>query len=179
MLYKQGTQRIEIFVRKDISGEPKGAKTKEPEDNGAESGNVAKNKMSDARKKRIIVTNTTHALATAKQVSGLAIEYYVSGIGTRNGDQSMQDQVNRFVETIEDPLNLASNVARGGVFGAWGGPIGIAVGMTTAAVSSGASLLSKYGGREREYNYKIFKENNAIEYNRSRAGINIINGRLR
>lgn len=179
MLYKQGTQRIEIYVRKDISGEIQGNQTKDIEDSGAESGRDNRATISDARKKRIIVTNATHAFSTFKQVAGLALEFYVSGLGARNGDQAMQDQVNRDVERFEDTANFASNVARGAVFGKWGGAVGIAVGMATAAAASGASLLSKYGTREREYNYKVFKENNAIEYNRARAGINLTNGRLR
>ena len=46
-------------------------------------------------------------------------------------------------------------------------------------VTSGVSLAVKYAGREREFNYKVFKENNAIEYQRARASINMTTGRLR
>lgn len=176
MLYQQGAQRIEVIVRKDMGGSEI---TKEHTDTTDTASPNKKSGISDARKKRILITNTTHALSATKQIAGLGIEYYISGIGVRNGDQAMQDQVNRTIERIEDPLNLASNVVRGAVFGAWGGPIGVAVGITTAALTSGASLLVKYGGRERDYNYKVFKESNAIEYNRTRAGINILTGRLR
>ena len=175
MLYQQGTQRIEVIVRKeDLS---QGAGEKDTADDTTDDGKDKK-KIS-ARTKRIVVTNLTHALSTAKQVTGLGVEYYISGIGVRNGDQSMQSQIDRTIEKVEDVTNLASNVARGAVFGAWGGPVGIAVGITTAAAASSMSLAVKYAGRQRDYDYKIFKENNAIEYNRSRAGINILTGRLR
>lgn len=178
MLYKQGTQRIEVIVKKDSVGS--GAREKEMANTGTGgTSSTGKSGMSAARKKRIIVTNTTHALSTTKQITQLGMQYYVSGIGVRNGDQAMQDQVSRTIERITDVSNLASNVARGAVFGAWGGPIGIAVGSLAAAATSAASLGVKYGTRTREYNYKVFKENNAIEYNRARAGINILTGRLR
>ena len=179
MLYQKGTQRIEVIIRKDMADS--GAQIKDADDSITDENIDSKGKKSASkrRRKRIIVTNVTHSLATIRQITGLSIQYYISGIGVRNGDQAMQDQVNRTVEKVTDVTNLASNVARGAVFGAWGGFIGVAVGMTTAAAASGASLAVKYAGREREYDYKVFKENNAIEYNRTRAGINILNGRLR
>ena len=67
----------------------------------------------------------------------------------------------------------------GGVYGAWGGPIGSAIGAGLGAIQSGLSLAVKYAGREREFSYKVFKENNAIEYRRARASINLTTGRLR
>jgi hypothetical protein len=177
MLYQKGTQRIEVIVRKDAT--ESGAMEKEVSDQKQSVGSNGKKSASDRRRKRIIVTNTTHALSAIKQISSLSLQYYVSGIGIRSGDQAMQDQVGRTLEKITDTTNVASNVARGMVFGAWGGIVGIAVGALTAAATSAASLGVKYGGRGREYNFKIFKENNAIEYNRARSGTNIFNGRLR
>ena len=67
----------------------------------------------------------------------------------------------------------------GAVYGAWGGPIGAVLGATFGAISSATSIGVKYAGREREFNYKVFKENNAIEYQRARASINMTTGRLR
>lgn len=181
MLYQQGTQRIEIIVRKDSSGGQDGAKETETE-NVSSSGTQNTTPTSGgltARQKRIIKTNTTHALAVSKQVVDLGIEYYVSGIGQRNGDQALQDQINRKVETVKDVTNLASSVAMGALYGSWGGPVGAVLGATFGAISTGVSTAVKYASRERDFNYKVFKENNAIEYQRSRAGINLTTGRLR
>lgn len=181
MLYQQGTQRIEIIVRKDSGGGQDGAKEVETE-NVSSSGTQNITPTSGgltARQKRIIKTNTTHALAVTKQVIDLGIEYYVSGIGQRNGDQALQDQINRKVETVKDVTNLASSVAMGALYGSWGGPVGAVLGATFGAISTGVSTAVKYASRERDFNYKVFKENNAIEYQRSRAGINLTTGRLR
>ena len=181
MLYQQGTQRIEIIVRKDGGGGQDGAKETETE-NVSSSGTQNTTPTSGgltARQKRIIKTNTTHALAVSKQVIDLGIEYYVSGIGQRNGDQALQDQINRKVETVKDVTNLASSVAIGALYGSWGGPVGAVLGATFGAISTGVSTAVKYASRERDFNYKVFKENNAIEYQRSRAGINLTTGRLR
>jgi hypothetical protein len=183
MLYQQGTQKIEIIVRKDGGGVAEtNARETPAEDVGGREvtwrtsvfGSENPNRI-----KRVIKTNTTHALAISKQVIDLGIEYYIGGIGMRNGDQSLQEQVSRQFEIVKDVTGFASSVAMGALYGSWGGPIGAALGATFGAISSAVSTGVKYAGREREFNYKVFKENNAIEYQRARASINMTNGRLR
>ena len=61
----------------------------------------------------------------------------------------------------------------------WAGPVGMIIGGSLGAISSGASIGAKYASRRRDFSYKIFKENNAIEYQRARASINYTTGRLR
>ena len=80
---------------------------------------------------------------------------------------------------MKDVTNIASSVGMGALYGSWGGPIGAVLGAAFGAVSSGVSTAVKYAGREREFNYKQFKENNAIEYQRARASISLTTGRLR
>lgn len=185
MLYQSG-DRIEVIVRKqggdntppDVAeAETEKATTSSSDDvevgADTDSGGMSK------RKKRIIKTNLTHALAITKQIADLGIEYYIGGIGYNNGDQAMQQQVSRNMEIMKDVTNVASSISMGALYGSWGGPIGAVLGATFGAVSTGVSLAVKYGGREREYNYKVFKENNAIEYSRARANINLTTGRLR
>lgn len=182
MLYQQGTQRIEIIVRKEGGGGDAGAK-ETPADNAGGKETTWRTSVfgseNPRRIRRVIITNTTHAVAVSKQVIDLGLEYWVSGLGYKNGDQALQDATSRKVEKVKDVANVASSVAMGAVYGAWGGPIGMALGALFAGVSTGVSTAAKYAGREREYDYKIFKEQNAIEYNRARAGINLTNGRLR
>ena len=180
MFYQKGTQRIEIIVRKDSSGQDGAKETDSENVSSSETQHTTKTSGGPtARQKRIIKTNTTHALAVTKQVIDLGIEYYVSGIGQRNGDQALQDQINRKVEIVKDTTNIASSIAMGAVYGSWGGPVGAVLGATFGAISTGVSTAVKYANRERDFNYKVFKENNAIEYQRSRAGINLTTGRLR
>ena len=178
MLYKQGTQRIEVIVRKeDIS--INGTNTKDVQETSNDVASSSAKKTTSNRTKRIVVTNLTHIMASAKLTISRAINYIVGGIGYSNGDQAMQDRIQRQVELVEDATNVATDIARGAVFGSWGGAFGVAVGMGTAALNTGGAILVKYRNRERDYNYKVFKENNAIEYSRTRAGINITSGRLR
>ncbi|MBR4002966.1 MAG: hypothetical protein IKI95_02715 [Clostridia bacterium] len=183
MLYQQGTQRIEIIVRKEGGGgSSAGVKETPTEDVGGKQTTWRTSVFGSENPKRIrrvIKTNTTHAVAVSKQVLDLGIEYWVSGLGYKNGDQALQDMTARKVERVKDVANVASSIAMGAVYGSWGGPIGSVLGMAFGAISTGVSTASKYAGRERDYNYKIFKEQNAIEYNRARAGINLTNGRLR
>lgn len=184
MLYQQGTQRIEIIVRKESSGTDTNAREKDVDNVGGGNGETTWRTSvfgseNPQRIKRVIKTNTTHALAITKQIVDLGIEYYISGLGMKYGDQAYQENVERRVEILKDVTNVASSIGMGALYGSWGGPIGAVLGATFGAVSSGVSLAVKYAGREREFNYKTFKENNAIEYQRARASINMTTGRLR
>ena len=181
MLYQQGTQRIEIIVRKDSSGGQDGAKETETENvssSGTQNTTLTSGGLT-ARQKRIIKTNTTHALAVSKQVIDLGIEYVIGGLGQKYGDQALQENVERNVEMVKDVTNIASSIAMGALYGSWGGPVGAVLGATFGAISTGVSTAVKYANRERDFNYKVFKENNAIEYQRARASISLTTGRLR
>lgn len=181
MVYQQGTKRIEIIVRKDSGGGQDGAKETETENvssNGTQN-ETQKSGGLTARQKRMIKTNATHALAVTKQVADLGLEYVVSGISQRYGDQALQENVERNVEIVKDVTGFASSVAMGALYGSWGGPVGAGLGATFGALSTGVSTAVKYANRARDFNYKVFKENNAIEYQRARASISLTTGRLR
>ena len=184
MRYQQGTQRIEIIVRKEGGAGETG--NNEIASNEAGSQNTrggAWQKLTGSakvqRQRRVLITNATHMVAVSKRVLEQTIQYKIAGYGMRYGDDSLQEQVERHMEVVTDVSGFASAVTMGAVFGAWGGPLGMAVGAVLGGVSSGVSTGLKYLGRERELNYKQFKENNSIEYRRARANINMTTGRLR
>lgn len=183
MLYQQGTQRIEVIVRKEGGGSADvGAKETDGEDVGGKETTWRTSVFGSEdpkRIKRVIKTNTTHALAVSKQVIDLGIEYWVGGLGMKYGDQAYQENVQRQFEIVKDVGGVASSTAMGAVYGAWGGPIGAILGAVFGLVSSSVSTAVKYSAREREFNFKTFKENTSIEYQRARASINLTTGRLR
>lgn len=188
MLYQQN-QRIEVVVRKDDGGASlQGANEILPEKNAGGGGGEGQRggwiaaltgSTSIKRQNRVFKTNATHALAVSKQILLLQRNYAIGAIGYRNGDQALQDAVQRQVEIVEDIGNVASSVSMGALYGSWGGPLGTVLGLGFAAVGTGASLAVKYGQREREYNVKLFKEYNGISYMRARSQINLTTGRLR
>jgi hypothetical protein len=96
-----------------------------------------------------------------------------------NGDDAFQDNIQRKLEVLSDYSGILAAGAMGALYGSWGGPLGTVVGGALGVISTSASMAFKYKGREREYNYKVMKEQNAINYNISRAQINWTNGRLR
>ena len=177
MLYQKGTQRIEVIVRKEGGGVT-GGKTIDPDevenptdtDAGTTEGSTSS---------RFLRTNITHGFATARQVGLLGVNYFIQGIGNYTGDQAHQQLVEREVEIYQDVTGFASSVAMGALYGSAGRLPGAVLGALFAAAGSGASLGFKYASREREFNYKVFKENNAIEYQRARASISLTAGRLR
>ena len=181
MLFQQGTQRIEIIVRKDSGGQQNANEVGAEEVGGKEKtwrtsvfGTESKRRIN-----RIVKTNATHAFAVMKQGASIVANYVISGIGYRTGDQAYQESWNREIEKLKDVGGFASSVAMGATYGAWGGPIGAVMGATLGGIQSGVSLLTKYAGRERELSIKQFKEMNSIQYQRARANINLTTGRLR
>lgn len=181
MLYQQGTQRIEIIVRKDSGTGQDGAKETDTENVSSSStqNEISSNGGLTARERRIAKNMTMQALSATKNTSTSILNYIISGMGQRNGDETLQNQIERNVEIVQDITGTAYSVAMGAFAGSWAGPIGVVVGGLTAALSSATSIGTKYARRERDYSYNIFKENNAIEYQRAIAGINLTNGRLR
>ena len=181
MLYQKGTERIEVIVRKEGGGV---AGINENDVENVTSSSITNSgkkglKMDDIRRKRFIKTNTSHAFSAFKQAADLGINYYIGGVGQRNGDQAYQDTWQRNMEKVQDVTNIASSVAIGITYGSWGGPVGAAFGAAFGLITSGTSTIVKYAKRQRDFDYKVFKENNAIEYNKTRAGINLTTGRLR
>lgn len=184
MFYQQGTQRIEVIVRKEGGVATETAAKETPTDEiGGDKETTWRTKLygtnNPSRRARILKTNATHSLAVLKQGLDLTLEYWVGGLGNKYGDQAYQENVQRRVEIVKDATNVASSVAMGALYGAWGGPIGAGLGFLFGALSTGVSTAVKYGNREREFNYKVFKEENAIEYQRARASISKTTGRLR
>ena len=177
MLYQKGTQRIEVIVRKEGGGVT-GGRTIDPDevenptdtDTGTTTGSTSS---------RFLRTNITHGFATARQVGLLGVNYWIQGRGNYTGDQAYQQLVEREVEIYQDVTGFASSVAMGALYGSAGQLPGAVLGALFAAAGSGASLGFKYASRERDFNYKVFKENNAIEYQRARASISLTAGRLR
>lgn len=183
MAYHQSGGRIEIVIRKDNGLSTAGANEIETtgvsaEDMATTADTTAGGRGRNYKQTRALIL-ATHTTAVAHQVFDLTMEYVHSGIGVRNGDQAMQQQVQRKVEKFQDYSNLATSIAMGMAYGVHGGPMGIVVGGVLGLVRSGYSTAMKYATRQREFDFKIFKENNAIEYSRARAGVNWTSGRLR
>lgn len=183
MLYQQGTQRIEIIVRKDAGASSKGANEKDAdqvaENQTSSTSSARQSSSSYAQSKQFLRVNITHGVAVAKQLINTSVNYAIQGIGNKYGDQALQENVARQFEVVEDVTNFASSVAMGVTYGSAGGPVGMALGAVFGLASATISTVFKYEGRQREFNYKVFKENNAIEYQRARASISLTTGRLR
>lgn len=176
----QGSQRIEIIVRKDGGGGEKNNRETSTDSVGGknETGTTPSGLMGK-NPRRTMLVNATHLFAVSKQVGNSIINYWNGGLGYESGDEAYQDRVKRQIEIVQDYGNIATSTAMGAVYGAAGGPFGIIAGVTLGFVSSAVSNIFKYKSRQRDYDFKLFKENNAIEYQRARAKINLTTGRLR
>ena len=166
---QKGTERIEIIVKKSVDGGQAGAKEKDTDNPNDEENKEDKDATTSKHVKR---TRITHALGLARQGLHAYIGYEVAGMGYTHGDANLQQRTERLVEMVSDGSSLIMSTAMGGITM---GPVGALMGFA----QSGIQLATKYATRQRDYDYTIFKQNNAIEYKRARAQINLTTGRLR
>lgn len=186
-LFTQGTDRIEVIVRKESDGEStRGANEKDPENagNNAEAEEQSETGVSAVAKsntKSLLKVNLTKAYAASSTIARQAFNYYVSGIALETGDSAVQEATQRNLEQLEDGLNMAQSTGMGALYGSMGGGgwIGAVIGAVLGLGTSISSTVMKYKGKAREYNAKMFKERNSIEYQRARAQISFTTGRLR
>lgn len=178
--FNQQTQRIEVIVRRAGGGtgeieQPAGAGTTENPEAAASA------PKSTEKKGRWSKNALTHYGNMVRQTGTRVLKYYlISGVKYKTGDAALQDMVDRQVEVATDYTNLAAQTFYGGFYGArFGGLIGAGVGATFSFTSAMSNLLLERGEAERDYNMKLFKEENGIAYRRARAGINLTTGRLR
>lgn len=184
MLVQKGTQRIEVIIKKEGGSPSSMPKEKDPQETGRDQVKSTSflSRWNDPKsnfRERFIRVNATHIYAVSRQVLNLGINYAIQGLGYQYGDQALQDNIQSQFERMQDITGLASSVGMGITYGASGGIPGMIIGGVLGAVSGTASLVTKQATRRRDYDYKVFKENNAIQYQRARASINLTTGRLR
>lgn len=185
MAFMQGVQRIEVIVRKeDTGGATAGANEESAESVGSSgsgsgassTGTAASYGTHSKVNARITATKTLSAFIA---MGRLGLNYVVGGTAYRNGDTAMQEAAQRNLEMVEEGAGLLLSIGIGATYGARGGVGGMAIGAALAAMTTASSLFFKYRGKERDYNIKMFKEENAIEYKRARANLSLTTGRLR
>lgn len=186
-LMSNAATRVEIVVTKGMGGGGESvalASDKSPVE-AAKERKTAKQKEDErqarvkARANRLLMR---HMIGGAIQITSQTTNYLVSGIGASSGDSAYQDYMQREVEKVMDITGIVSSGAMSfgsGLAISGGNVVFAAANMAVTSMSTLTSKYFKYMARYREYNYKTFKENNAIEYNRSRANINLTTGRLR
>lgn len=180
MIYQQGKQTLTVIVRGEgitsTESVEKGVDKSPKETQDEEQQATSKSKK---RSKRIAMITATHAIAGSVALGQATVNYAIGDIAGTTGDKNYQDLVRRNLETYRDVGNVATATLMSAYYGSRGGVVAgvvtTAIGFTTAMVSK----ANKYLAREREYKIETFKMDNEINYARSRANINLTNGRLR
>lgn len=80
-------------------------------------------------------------------------------------------------QDIANPLISITNATLSG--GMIMGPIGALTGLITSATTSIVSLANKYEGRNVDNAINIWKQNQSVNYNKARAGVDLTDGRSR
>ena len=181
-LFKQG-QKIEVIVRKeDSNAATAGANDESAEKSGTgaeQAGQDGAGTTTEGRSKVNKRITATKVLAAGIAAGRLYVNYIAGGVAYRNGDDAEQEAVQRNFEMAEEAIGLAASVGIGATYGIRGGAPGAVIGAVLALATTATSLGFKYAGKYREYNAKVFKEENGIEYLRARSQVSLTTGRLR
>ena len=175
----QGTQRIEVIVKKQGGGSSASGNKQKDTETAQTTENEEEQENPSSLKKITAKVNISHAFAVAKQFVNHQINYKIASLGLERGDEAYEDRISRQYEIATDYGNMATSIAMGAWYGSAGGPVGAVAGAVIAGTSTAINIAYKYKTRERDFTYKMFKEETAIEYQRARANINLTNGRLR
>jgi hypothetical protein len=180
MIYQQNKQTLYVVVRGEgvtSGGNVEKTTDKSPKEEAEETKQeTSKNKKTSNRVKMI---TATHAIATIYGIGVAGYNYAMGDIAGTTGDKNFGDIVKRNSETSKDVVDVLIATTMGAYYGSRGG---VVAGFVTAGLSfatATASKVNKYLVRDREYNIETFKMDNEINYVRSRANINLTNGRLR
>ena len=185
MLFKQ-SGKIEIIIRKDdTSAMTAGANeqaTNETPNNPNKKGRKKKERDALGFTRQQEKLHIVHAIQTAKHLGLTAINLAINDKARQTGDSALQARAERQMEIIKDvtnPLLSAGTAFAAGTIGTGGNVAAGAISAILSLTNTFATTWAKYAERRRTYNYTIAKENNAIEYKRARANINLVTGRLR
>lgn len=180
MIYQQNKQTLTVIVRgegvtttESVDNTPSKS-PKEEQDEAVETTSKAK-----GMSKRVKMITGTHLVAMGIGIYNTAYNYAIGDIAGTTGDKNYAEMVSRNHEVFKDVIDVGIATGMSAYYGSRGGWVaGIitaGIGFTTATVSK----VNKYLNRERDYQIETFKMNNEINYARSRANINLTNGRLR
>lgn len=178
LLYKQGIQKLEIIIRKDTNGGASGTKgLATSKASASQSEDLGEDIDESTKKKTLKQFAIAGVISIVKQTAFWGFDYYVGGIGMRNGDQALQDQINAKLQIYKDTINVGTSLATGAIAGSVFGPVGALVGGLLGSISSGLNIAGRNMEQKRQYDLQVFKENNAINYNKARAGRALTDGR--
>lgn len=185
MLFKQ-SGKIEIIIRKaDYDANTAGANEQGTNEtpngeNKKEVKNKSRNALGLTRQQTKL--HLVHAVQTARHLGLTAINLAMNDKARQTGDSALQAKAERQIELAKDvanPLVNAGTAFTAGTIGTGGNIMAGAISAVLSLVNTTTTTWAKYEERRRAYNYKVAKENNAIEYKRARANVNLVTGRLR
>ena len=175
-------QKIDIIIHADIVQKKANtanatninphSKAKSDEENIT--GNPSR--MSSKRKLHIANNLARNAVNLTMSFTNMRINQ----ITNMAGDSNYQDYVGRQFEVVKDATLFATNVAASTVDGAIkGGLIGAGIELAISVITQSFSYAQKYENRNINNTITQWKENQSINYNKARAGVDLTDGRSR
>ena len=106
MLLRQGTERIEVVVRKEGGVSVKGANETAADEKTAGGGQTAET----GKQKRFAKSVLKHSFLSSKQLVDTAVDFWATGIGYKYGDQALQDRTLNPKQTLQQGFCMMVNL---------------------------------------------------------------------
>ena len=104
----------------------------------------------------------------------------VNQISNASCDTNYQAIARRQMEIKQDIANPLVSITNATISGGMiMGPVGAITGLVTSATTSIFSLMNKYEGRNVDFAIDSWKQQQSVNYNKARAGVDLTDGRSR
>lgn len=104
----------------------------------------------------------------------------INQISNASCDTNYQAIARRQWELKQDIANPVMSITNATLSGALiMGPVGALTGLLTSSLTSLTSLATKYEGRNVDYAINTWKQQQSVNYNKARAGVDLTDGRSR
>lgn len=123
---------------------------------------------------------TQNLMRSGLNVTRQYINASVGQLGNITGDSNYQASLQRKNDIINDYASSSFNVVSATISGAMiGGVVGGVAALITSGIGTTISLANKYESRNIENVLSAWKENQSVNYNKARAGVDLTDGRTR
>ena len=169
-VYNQQDNRLDVYIHADSVGasDRPNEKSTNPNDKEENTLDNSRHKISKRQISKAINVSRTMVNIATRQVPNFVIGQFSNMTGDSNYQAICQRNMERFQDVSSAVMGIGASAVLFGPAGAMMAGIGTAL-----------SLTSKYESRNIETGLSIWKQEQSINYNKARSGIDITDGRTR
>lgn len=169
-IYNQQLNRLDVYVHADTLSQGDTAETKSVDPNNKQETQEEESREKINRRK---LARSLHVTRTVINVATRQVPNFVIGqFGMMTGDSNYQAMTQRNLEKAQDVVGSSLGIGASAILL---GPLGAVM----SSIGVVTSLVSKYEQRNMQTAMDTWKQEQNVNYNKARAGVDITDGRTR